>query len=151
MSQNTIQQAIDDIQRLSEKYANDPFEIPLSDLLRPWLAITDLGIKDALGLSAKEIWAHLDSVLGGLSGYLAVMGSMPNPTELQEAACRLMGSFTIAGTNIIDGDLTLQQKMTLVFEGGVWVYITDPKLRMRETSVSFREALAKVRKMLQSD
>jgi hypothetical protein len=151
MSQNTIQQAIEDIQRLAKKHSESGEDIPLGDLLRPWLAITDLDIKDALEQSAADLWANLRAVHTGLSGYLAVMGSMPNPTELQEAACRLMASFSVAGTNIVDGDISLQQKMTIVFEGGVWVYITDPKLRMRETTTNFREALAKVREMLQSD
>jgi hypothetical protein len=148
MSQNTIQQAINDIAILSKTPAA---EAPLAKLLRPWLAITDLELEDALTRNATELWDQLARVHKGLSGYLAVMGSTPDPDELQEAACRLMGSFEIMGTNIIEGDIDITQKMSIVFEGGSWIYITDPKLRLRQTSDKFRTALKAVRQMLKSE
>jgi len=155
MSQNTIQQAIEDIQLLIKTHGavlkdGQAGEVPLAKLLRPWLAITDLEFEDALARSASDLWDQLSKVHKGLSGYLAVMGSMPDPNELQEAACRLMGSFEITGTNIIEGDMDITQKMSIAFEGGVWVYVTDPKLRLIGRTDSFQTALAAVREMLKS-
>lgn len=156
MSQNTIQQAINDIQNLTQKHGavlkeGQAGEVPLAKLLRPWLAITDLELEDALALSATELWEQLSKVDKGLSGYLAVMGSTPDPSQLQEAACRLMGGFTIAGSNVVEGDIEITQKMSIVFEGGAWIYVTDPKLRIRESAADFKTALKAVRQMLQPE
>jgi len=151
MSQNTIQQAVEDIQLLTKTHGDGHAgDISLAKLLRPWLAITDLEFEDALAMSATELWEQLSRVHTGLSGYLAVMGTTPDPEQLQEAACRLMGSFEIAGTNVIEGDIDITQKMTINFDGGVWVYVTDPKLRTIGKTDNFQTALAAVREMLKS-
>lgn len=145
MSQNTFQQALSSIEDLPKKKAP---EVPLHDLIRPWLAITDLGIREALQLSAEQIHQNLCAVHEGLASYLKVMGTSPDPDELQEAACRLIGQMDVLGEGFNDGDITMQHKMTIKFEGGAWVYIADSKLRLRQSKEFFQEALSEVRSML---
>jgi len=145
MSQTTLQQALGSIESLPTKKAPD---VPLHDLIRPWLAITDLGIREALHITAEHLHRDLCAVHNGLASYLKVMGTTPDPDELQEAACRLIGQMEVLGDGFVDGDISMQSKVPLKFEGGTWVYWSDPKMRMRQTKATFREALVEVREML---
>lgn len=147
MSQTTLQQALTSIESLPKAKAA---EVPLHDLIRPWLAITDLGIREALHITAEHLHRDLCAVHEGLASYLKVMGTTPDPDELREAACRLIGQMEVLGDGFVDGDIEMRNKVPLKFEGGVWVYWSDPKLRMRQTKENFREALVEVREMLTS-
>jgi len=147
MSQTTLQQALTAIESLPTKKAMD---IPLHDLIRPWLSITDLGIREALQVSAGQLFADLCAVHEGLASYLKVMGTTPDSDELREAACRLIGQMDVLGEGFVDGDISMQHKMTLKFEGGVWVYVSDPRMRLRQSKEKFSEALAEVRQLLAS-
>jgi hypothetical protein len=147
MTQITIQQALDDIEVQIRKGGRAE-DIPLRQLLRPWLILTDLEWQEGMDLSAGKIWRDLQAVHQGLASYLKVMGSTPNPVELQEAACRLIGEFQIRGADVTDGDINLTSHSTISFEGGAWVYVTDARLRLRDSKPTFREALREVRQML---
>lgn len=135
MPQTTIQQALADIEKVHTKEAR---EVPLEDLLRPWLAITDLTLEEGLKLSGYQLYHALTQVHQGLSSYMKIM-SDTSEDQLQEAACRLIGNFTIYQGSA---------KRTINFENGSWVFVSDPSLRIRGSASTFRQAVSEVRQLL---
>jgi hypothetical protein len=145
MTQSTLQQTIYSIS-LSQVPKGE-LETSLYSLIRPWLVITDLELKDVLRISVQRIWEDLQNVQKGLSSFLSVMGDTVTDEDLREAACRLIGRIEISG-DIADTDIGMPQNISIIFENGVWTYYTDPKLRLKTTKVKYKTALAEVRELL---
>lgn len=139
MSQITLKDAIRDIERLK----SDP-NAPIIEVLRPWMTITGLTFKDALHLKMSDAVEGLVRVHDKLGEVLDVL----DEDQLQEAACRCLHSITVYGEMISDGEITLRQGQTLVWDGSNWLYTTDARLRQRGSSKSYAEALAAVQEML---
>jgi hypothetical protein len=118
--------------------------IPLINLMRPWMAITGLSFKDALHLT------HLDLVEGLVRVHARLGDSLDifDEDQLQEAACRCLKKITVYGEMITDGEFAVHRGQDIEWGGSSWVFISDPKLRMRETSMSYREALKAVQERL---
>jgi hypothetical protein len=102
------------------------------------LAITDLNLEEGLKLSVQDLYSSLALVHHGLSSYMKIMGHT-NEEDLQEAACRLMGKFTL-----YHGD----SKRSVQFTDGKWVYVSDPSLRLIESAPRFREAVENLRQLM---
>ena len=121
-----------------------PEDVPLVDLLRVWMVITDLEIMDAMHLSVSELGEHLISIHEKLSGILDVV----DEDQLQEAACRQIGKINIYGDFIQEGEVAERMKLTVSWDGGKWLYITDPKLRMTESCGNYKSAKNAIFEML---
>lgn len=139
MTQHSIKDAIASTRDLRERG-----RLPLLDVLRPWMAITGLGFKDALHLTHDDLVEGLVRVHARLGDSLDIF----DEDQLQEAACRCLGSVTVYAEMITDGELAVRHGQNIEWDGGKWVYISDPKMRMRETASSYREALRAVREQL---
>jgi hypothetical protein len=140
MSQkHNIKDAIASIRDLRED-AN----IPLIDLMRPWMTITGLGFQDAVHLTHQDLVAGLVRVHARLGDSLDIF----DEDQLQEAACRCLKRVTVYGEMITDGELAVRHGQNIEWDGSTWVFISDPKLRMRETTMSYREALKAVQDRL---
>jgi len=139
MPQITIKEAILEIKHLMEDV-----EVPIIDVLRPWMTITGLNFKDALHLTHQSALEGLRAVYQKLGEVLDVL----DEDQLQEAACRCLKNITVYGEMIEDGDVAVRHGQTLSWDGSSWNYVTDPKLRQRGSSKSYREALKDIREML---
>jgi|GEM_PF-3769515 len=117
---------------------------PLIKLLRPWLVITGLEFKDAVHLTSETLWAGYGAVSSKLGEVLDVL----DDDQLREAACRCLGSVTVYGELIQEGDVAVHHGITISWTGSQWAHVTDPKLRLRETSDSFANALVAVSEIL---
>jgi hypothetical protein len=117
---------------------------PLIDILRPWMTITGLGFKDALHLVHHDLIEGLMRVHNKLGESLDIF----DEDQLQEAACRCLGRVTVYGEMITDGDIAIRHGQNIEWDGTTWVFISDPKMRMRGTSKSYPEALATVQKIV---
>lgn len=147
MTQSTLQQTIYSIS-LSQVPKGE-LETSLYSLIRPWLVITDLELKDVLRISVQRIWEDLQNVQKGLSSFLSVMGDTVTEEDLREAACRLIGRIEIsADVGIGDTDIGMSQSITIAFENGVWTYYTDPKLRLKTSRARYKTAVSEVRELL---
>lgn len=142
MTQDTeLKQAIAGLGQMLEGTAATT---PLIKLLRPWLVITGLEFKDAVHLTSDTLW----TAYGAISSKLGEVLDVLDDDQLREAACRCLGNVTVYGDLIEEGDVALHHGITISWSGTQWAYVTDPKLRLRETSSSFVNALAAVNQML---
>ncbi len=139
MPQITIKEAIQEIGSLTD-------DKPIIDILRPWMAITGLTFKDALHLSHGEAIEGLKAVHNKLGEVLDVL----DEDQLQEAACRCLKDITVYGEMMSHGDVTVRHGQNLNWDGTAWIYISDPKLRQRDSSKSYAEALKIVREIVDS-
>jgi hypothetical protein len=117
---------------------------PLIKLLRPWLVITGLDFKDAVHLTSDALWSAYQSINTKLGEVIDVL----DDDQLREAACRCLGSVTVYGEMIQEGDVAVHHGITISWTGNRWAYVTDSKLRLRETSSSFVEGLAAINEAL---
>jgi len=138
MSQ-TIKDAINSIKDLETKT-----NAPLIDVLRPWMTITGLGFKDALHLVHQDLVEGLMRVHEKLGESLDIF----DEDQLQEAACRCLGRVTVYGDMITDGDIAIRHGQNIEWDGTMWLYISDPKMRQRGTTKSYTQALATVREIV---
>jgi hypothetical protein len=142
-----IKQTIRDIGRLTERRSDmDDFKamatVPLIDMMRPWLVITNLDFKDVVHVSVEEIWSALCRVHDKLGGILDVL----EEDQMRETACRMIASVTVRDADpVVDGDILLHCGTTISWDGGSWQYVSDPKLRMRASAKTYAEALEAVR------
>lgn len=139
MPQNTIKGAIQEIAGLMEDT-----NVPIIDVLRPWMAITGLSFKDALHLTHHDALKGLAAVYGKLGEVLDVL----DEDQLQEAACRCLKTITVYGEMITDGTVAVRHGQNIEWDGNNWAFITDPKMRQRGTSKSYSEALKIVREIV---
>lgn len=146
MTQITIQQALSDFGFLHDQ-GKRVQDVPLKELLRPWLVVTGLEWREAVDCSVGQIWRDLQVANQGVSSYLKVMGE-ENPVDLREFSCRLIGRFTVMGEDIRDENVTATTRLTITFENGAWFYVSDTKLRLRDSRPTFSEALHEVRQIL---
>jgi len=139
MSQITLKEAIVEIGNLTENT-----NLPIIDILRPWMAITGLTFKDALHLT------HNDAVEGLLRVHtkLAEVLDVLDEDQIQEAACRCLKTVTIYGEMITDGTVAVRHGQNIVWDGSDWHFTADPKMRQRGSSKSYREALTAVRELM---
>jgi hypothetical protein len=122
-----------------------PFgEEPLISLIRPWMIITDLELLDAIHLNLNDLREQLSSIRDSLTDVIDIV----DEDQLQEAACRKIKSINVYADMIPDRDVAERAKLTINWDGGKWLYITDPKLRMTESSTSYKEARKAVFGML---
>jgi len=141
MSQTTLKDAILEIRKLE-----DDTNVPIIDILRPWMAITGLTFKDALHLTPADAINGLIAVHKKLGEVLDVL----DEDQLQEAACRCLKTVTVYGELITDGDVAVRHGQNIQWDGNTWVFITDPKMRQRGSSKSYSEALKIVREFIGS-
>jgi len=139
MSQITLKEAIQEVSKIKEG-AN----LPIIDILRPWMAITGLTFKDALHLTHKDAVEGLMRVHTKLSEVLDVL----DEDQIQEAACRCLKTVTVYGEMITDGTVAVRHGQNIAWDGTTWHYTADPKMRQRGTTKSYAEALGAVREMM---
>lgn len=139
MPQITMKDAIREIKTLAEDT-----NVPIIDVLRPWMVLTGLTFKDALHLTHHDAIEGLMRVYAKLAEVLDVL----DDDQIQEAACRCLKNITVYGEMITDGEVALRHGQTISWDGSTWHYTTDPKLRQRGSSKSYAEALNAVREML---
>lgn len=144
MPQESIRTAIESIPEVVGDSDRITSAISIQKLLKPWLIITGLELKDALHQTPDRLRDDLQTVYSGLR---AVLGLLPED-QLQEAACRLLGTFEIYGEAISDGTFSIEQSCSISWDGNGWLFISDPKLRLRETAQTYQKAVAEVRKIL---
>lgn len=126
------------------KLGPDVQQEPLINLIRPWMIITDLELIDAIHLDVESLQNQLSDIRDSLKDVIDIV----DEDQLQEAACRKLKTVHIYGDMIQDEDIAERAKLTINWDGGKWVYITDPKLRMTESSNSYLEAKEAVCQML---
>ena len=115
---------------------------PLIDLMRPWLVITGLDFKDVVHLSSGEMWSALERVHAKVGGILDVL----DDDQLRETACRMIGSVTLHEEDpVVEDGVVLHGGTTISWDGSAWQYVSDPKLRMRDSTKTYAEALSAVR------
>jgi hypothetical protein len=139
MPQITLKAAILEIAKLQEN-AN----VPIIDVLRPWMAITGLTFKDALHLTHQDAVEGLLRVHAKLAEVLDVL----DEDQIQEAACRCLKDVTVYGEMITDGEVAVRQGQNISWDGSSWNYVVDPKMRQRGSSKSYATALGAVRELL---
>lgn len=139
MSQTTLKQAIIEISKLQEDS-----NVPIIDILRPWMAITGLTFKDALHLT------HYDAIQGLMRVYakLGEVLDVLDEDQIQEAACRCLKTVTVYGEMITDGTVAVRHGQNISWDGNNWLYTSDPKMRQRGQTKSYPEALAAVRELM---
>jgi len=130
----------------SLKHLHENVNVPLIDLMRPWMVITGLDFKDAVHLTADGLVQALLRVHGKLGDSLDLL----DEDQLQEAACRCIKKVTVYGDLVDGGDGARSHGQDLSWDGSTWNFVVDPKLRMRETSKRYLEALAAVKERLGS-
>lgn len=131
--------AKDAIARLGDLTAHT--HLPLIQLLQPWMVITGLEFKDAVHLTHFSLLQKLVHVHSKLGDSLDIL----DEDQLREAACRCFKRITVYGDFIGDGDIVLRHGQDIDWDGSTWNFISDPKLRMRETSKLYVDALAAVK------
>lgn len=136
MPQITLKQAIQEIGDLREDT-----NVPIIDVLRPWMAITGLTFKDALHLTHHDTIKGLMRVHSKLAEVLDVL----DEDQLQEMACRCLKTITVYGEMITDGTVAVRHGQNIAWDGATWHYTTDPKMRQRGSTKVYAEALAAVR------
>jgi hypothetical protein len=134
MTQNSIKEAVGSLVSLRE-------DLPLIDLMRPWLVITGLEFTDAVHLTCSELVAGLEKVRDRLGDSIDLL----DEDQLQEAACRCIKKVTVYGDPMIDGDFAVRSGRTIEWDGSRWIYVSDPKLRLTESSQHYAAALEAVR------
>jgi len=139
MPQITMKDAIREIKTLSEDT-----NVPIIDVLRPWMVITGLTFKDALHLTHHDAIEGLMRVYAKLAEVLDVL----DDDQVQEAACRCLKRITVYGEMITDGTVAVRHGQNVEWDGASWLYTADPKLRQRGSTKSYREALAAVREIV---
>ena len=139
MPQITLKEAIAEIGNLRESP-----NVPIIDVLRPWMAITGLTFKDALHLT------HNDAIEGLLRVHtkLAEVLDVLDEDQIQEAACRCLKTVTVYGEMITDGTVAVRHGQNIAWDGSTWHYTADPKMRQRGSTKSYSEALAAVREAM---
>lgn len=140
MTNMTTREAIAGLRHLHENV-----NVPIIELLRPWMIITGLDFKDAIHLTADDLVKQLLRVHAKLGDSLDLL----DEDQLQEAACRCLKKITVYADPVDDGEVAVRHGQDVDWDGTSWVYITDPKLRMRESSKHYSEAIAAVRARLQ--
>lgn len=138
MTQLSIKEAIQGIADLKEDT-----NIPMINIMRPWMIITDLSFKDAIHLTHRDMIAGLVRVHNKLGEVLDVL----DEDQLRESACRCLKEVVVYGDEITDGEIAVRHSQRLSWDGSNWNYTADPKLRQRATSKSYIEALATVREL----
>jgi len=138
MSQVTIKQAISHIGDLKE-------DSPLLDVLRPWMIITGLELKDAIHVNFIQMLQGLKHIYAKLGPVVDVM----EEDQLQEASCRYLGTITVYGDFIEEGGLALQQSQRITWQNGKWHFTADPSLRQRGESSVYLDALKQVKEGLE--
>ena len=136
MPQITLKQAIVEIGNLRENT-----NVPIIDILRPWMAITGLTFKDALHLTHRDALDGLMRVYGKLGDVIDVL----DEDQIQEAACRCLKTVTVYGEMITDGTVAVRHGQNIAWDGTTWHYTADPKMRQRGSTKVYAEALAAVR------
>lgn len=146
-----IKQAIREIHGLIERRTGDGVDVKgmagtsLIDMMRPWLVITGLDFKDVVHLTVEDLWTALGRIHDKLGGIIDVLDG----DQLREAACRVIGSVTVHSDEPVAEDgVVIHSGLTVSWDGGAWQYVTDPKMRLRESAGTYAEALAAVRRML---
>lgn len=132
---HTLKDTINEIATL-----RDNPDATIMDALRPWMVITGLSFKDALHLSYPQVTEGLFAVYNKLEDVIDVL----DDDQIQEAACRSLKKITVVGDTITDGDVAVRSGKDISWDGTTWAWISDPKLRQRNTSKSYREALSAV-------
>lgn len=125
------------------RWLSENINVPLIQLLRPWMVITGLEFQDGVHLTADQLVNSLLRVYGKLGDSLDLL----DEDQLQEAACRCLKKITVYG-EMIDSSVAAQQKQDVEWDGSTWVFIADPKMRLRETSKSYVQALGAVKERL---
>lgn len=135
----SMKQAIRSIEPLLEKRSLATF----LEVFRPWLTLTDLGILDVLHLPHGILRDKLELVHSELSKILDVL----TEEQAQEAAARLLAPITVYAsvTDLFDAR---PSGSSLVWDGANWLFVCDPRTRLRDTRATYREALAEVRRHL---
>ena len=126
------------------RHLHENINLPLIDLLRPWMVITGLEFKDGVHLTADSLVEKLLRVHAKLGDSLDLL----DDDQLQEAACRCFKKITVYGELIEEGDIVLKHGQDIEWDGSTWIFISDPKLRMRETSKLYLNALEAVKQRL---
>lgn len=134
----------DTIRSLRKLKLGSPDEEPVIHLIGPWMTVTDLELMDVIHLPLCQIVSDLVTIREALSDVVDVM----DDDQVQEAACRKIGKLNVYGDMIQDAGVAERAKITINWDGGRWLYITDPKLRMTESSVSYKTAKEAVFQML---
>lgn len=125
---SNIKNAVLSIQALNEKSG-------LIDYLRPWLVITDLELQDALALSFDDLREGLERIYSKLSDSCDIF----DEDQLQEAACRCLGTIVMQGELMEDAEVRHRTSFKAEWNGNHWFYITDPRLRQRVETKSYAE------------
>lgn len=133
--QISIKDAIASIPSLKEDTS------PMIDFMRAWMIITGLDFKDVVHLSHKELVQGLGRVSSKLSDSVDIF----DDDQLQEAACRCLGKITVYGDPVGEGDIVLSHGQDVSWDGSTWNYVSDPKMRLRETSKHYLNAIAAVK------
>lgn len=136
----TVQQAISSIKHLQENT-----NVPLIDLLRPWMVITGLDFKDAIHLTHMQLTNGLCRIYNRLGDSLDIFDG----DQLQEAACRCLQTVTVYGEPLQEEDTAVAVGQTIQWDGSRWIFISDPKMRLRESAPSYKEALEQVKKQIE--
>jgi len=126
------------------RHLHENVNVPLIDLLRPWMVITNLDFKDGVHLTADDLVQKLLRVHAKLGDSLDLL----DEDQLQEAACRCLKKITVYGELIEDGEIILKHGQDIEWDGSTWIFICDPKLRLRETSKLYLNALEAVKQRL---
>lgn len=126
------------------KHLHENINVPLIELLRPWMIITGLEFKDGVHLTADDLVQKLLRVYAKLGDSLDLL----DEDQLREAACRCLKKVTVYGELVEDGGIVLKHGQDIEWEGSTWVFISDPKLRLRETSKFYEHALEAVKQRL---
>jgi hypothetical protein len=126
------------------KPLHENINVPLIELLRPWMIIAGLEFKDGVHLTADDLVQKLLRVYAKLGDSLDLL----DEDQLREAACRCLKKITVYGDFIEDGDIVFKHGQDIEWDGSTWVFISDPKLRLRETSKLYEHALDAIKQRL---
>jgi hypothetical protein len=139
MPQISIKDAIAGLRHLPENV-----NVPIIDLMRPWMTLTGLEFKDAVHMTADDLVKKLLAVHAKLGDSLDLL----DEDQLQEAACRCLKKITVYGDLVGEGDIVLSHGQDVSWDGSTWNFVVDPKLRMRQTSKHYLEAITAVKELL---
>jgi hypothetical protein len=140
MTQHNLKDTIAGLRHLHEN-----INVPLIELLRPWMIITGLDFKDGVHLTADELVQKLLRVYVKLGDSLDLL----DEDQLREAACRCFKKVTVYGELVEDAGIVLKHGQDIEWDGNTWIFISDPKLRMRETTKVYAHALEAVKQRLE--
>ena len=118
--------------------------LPIIDVLRPWMVITGLDFKDAIHCSYQDLVSALCLIYEKLGDSTDIF----DEESLQEAACRCLNKITVYGEPMKEGFVQVTPSIDLVWDGNSWIFITDPKMRSQGIATRYKEALQEVQNSL---